>query len=76
MRAQELMNQFIDHGDDMGAAIARSLAVASVVEGELLNSTRTMQDELLARLVWQIKENLRIMDDMVQQLYDQGKAEG
>ncbi len=60
----------------MGAAIARSLAVASVVEGELLNSTRTMQDELLARLVWQIKENLRIMDDMVQQLYDQGKAEG
>ena len=67
-------HQLIDHVDNMGSAIARSLAIASVVSGELLNSTRTVQDELLARLVWQIEENLKAMDGMLRLLCDQGRA--
>lgn len=69
-------DQLIDHVDDMGAIITRTLAIANVVSTELLSSKRTTPDALLASLVWQIEENQQTMENILRRLHDQGTAEG
>jgi hypothetical protein len=63
----------LDHADNIDSLIARSGAILNFATHELLQDQRTIVDDHVARLLWQVEENLKSLKMEADALWEKAR---